>query len=173
MTSIGWRRYFLAPAAGAAVCVALAARASASARLTSRSFCILPPCFTNFFVGENSPSLWPTMFSTTRTGRWSLPLYTPMVKPTISGVIDAQRDQVLMTVLSFGLRFLIFLTSFSSIAGPFLRLRDIGVYLRRFTMSFHEVFFRSLVFTPSAGLPHFVFGCLRPIGCLPSPPPCG
>src|SRR3989339_1984289 len=30
-----------------------------------------------------------------------------------------------------------------------------------------------LVFFPSAGFPQGVFGCLRPIPCFPSPPPCG
>jgi site-specific recombinase XerD len=33
-------------------------------------------------------------------------------------------------------------------------------------------FFDRLVFLPSAGFPHGVFGCI-PIGCRPSPPPCG
>ena len=36
-------------------------------------------------VGENSPSLWPTMFSVTYTGMNFFPLCTASVCPTISG----------------------------------------------------------------------------------------
>ena len=50
----------------------------------------------NILVGENSPSLCPTMFSVTYTGMWRLPLCTPKVNPTISGVIVERRDQVLI-----------------------------------------------------------------------------
>src|SRR5512135_133285 len=48
-------------------------------------------------VGENSPSLCPTMFSVTNTGMNFRPLWTPMVMPTISGMIVDRRDQVLTT----------------------------------------------------------------------------
>src|SRR3989338_4563571 len=65
----------------------------------STSFWSFPPWRTNFRVGENSPSLWPTIFSTTRTGRKSYPLCTDTVKPTISGVMVDARAQVLMIFL--------------------------------------------------------------------------
>src|SRR5947208_16244279 len=56
----------------------------------------VPGCPLNTRVGENSPSLWPTMFSVTNTGMCRLPLWTPKVIPTICGVIVERRDQVLM-----------------------------------------------------------------------------
>ena len=46
----------------------------------------------NVRVGANSPSLWPTMFSVTNTGRNFLPLWTAKVSPTISGVIVERRE---------------------------------------------------------------------------------
>ena len=39
------------------------------------------------------------MFSLTSTGTWTLPLWTAMVKPTISGRIIERRDQVLIGFL--------------------------------------------------------------------------
>ena len=48
-------------------------------------------------VGENSPSLCPTMFSVTKTGIKRRPLCTPKVKPTKSGETIERRDQVLIT----------------------------------------------------------------------------
>ena len=47
-------------------------------------------------VTANSPSLWPTMFSLTRTGTCCRPLWTAIVSPTISGRIIERRDQVLI-----------------------------------------------------------------------------
>lgn len=44
---------------------------------------------------------------------------------------------------------------------------------RRRTINMPEGFFRFLVFTPNAGFPHGVLGCLSPMGARPSPPPCG
>ena len=38
-----------------------------------------PECTKKVRVGENSPSLWPTMFSVTKTGINFLPLWTPIV----------------------------------------------------------------------------------------------
>ena len=55
----------------------------------------------NVRVGENSPSLWPTMFSVTYTGMNFLPLCTAIVWPTNSGRIVERRDQVRMTFFSF------------------------------------------------------------------------
>ena len=51
-------------------------------------------------VCENSPSLWPTMFSVTYTGTCCLPLCTAMVRPTKSGKMVERRDQVLIGRLS-------------------------------------------------------------------------
>src|ERR1700733_4349662 len=51
-------------------------------------------------VGENSPSLCPTMFSVTKAGMCALPLCTEIVCPTIAGTIVDARDQVLMTRFS-------------------------------------------------------------------------
>src|SRR5262245_34131589 len=45
-------------------------------------------------VGENSPSLCPTIFSVTYTGTNRLPLCTAIVCPTISGRIVERRDHV-------------------------------------------------------------------------------
>src|SRR5215210_6539773 len=50
----------------------------------------------NVRVGANSPSLCPTMFSVTYTGTCRLPLCTPNVSPTKSGVIVERRDHVLI-----------------------------------------------------------------------------
>ena len=52
-------------------------------------------------VGENSPSLCPTIFSVTYTGINFLPLCTPKVWPMNSGVIVERRDHVLTTFFSF------------------------------------------------------------------------
>ena len=38
------------------------------------AFAVWAPCFLNVRVSENSPSLWPTMFSVTNTGLKILPL---------------------------------------------------------------------------------------------------
>src|SRR5437660_3686455 len=51
----------------------------------------------NVRVIENSPSLWPTMFSEMYTGTNLRPLWTAMVWPTMSGMTVERRDQVLMT----------------------------------------------------------------------------
>ena len=56
-------------------------------------------------VGENSPSLWPTMFSVMYTGMNFRPLCTAIVCPTISGITVDRRDHVLMTFFS-GSRFI-------------------------------------------------------------------
>ncbi len=46
-------------------------------------------------VGENSPSLCPTIFSVQYTGMNLFPLWTAKVIPIMSGVIIERRDQVL------------------------------------------------------------------------------
>src|SRR5262249_29775716 len=55
-----------------------------------------PVCPRNSRVGENSPSLCPTMFSVTYTGMNLFPLWTANVWPTNSGVTVLDRDQVLV-----------------------------------------------------------------------------
>src|SRR5438034_7976602 len=55
---------------------------------------VIPLWARNVRVGENSPSLCPTMFSVTYTGTNLLPLCTAIVCPTISGRIVERRDHV-------------------------------------------------------------------------------
>jgi hypothetical protein len=55
----------------------------------------------NVLVMANSPNLWPTMFSVTKTGTNFLPLCTATVNPTISGKIVERLDQVFITCLLF------------------------------------------------------------------------
>ena len=72
------------------------AAGGAPAGVTALSFALPPAlCPLNVRVGENSPSLWPTMFSVTYTGMNFFPLWTAIVWPTISGMIVERRDQVL------------------------------------------------------------------------------
>ena len=59
----------------------------------------MPPCALKTRVGENSPSLWPTMFSVTYTETNALPLCTLNVWPIKSGVMVDRRDQVWMGFL--------------------------------------------------------------------------
>ncbi len=56
----------------------------------------------NTRVGENSPSLCPTMFSVTKTELKILPLWTRNVWPTKSGVIVERRDHVLIGFFDAG-----------------------------------------------------------------------
>src|SRR5205814_5021456 len=60
-----------------------------------------PECPWKVRVGANSPSLCPTMFSVTNTGRNLRPLCTAKVSPTMSGMIVERRDQVLITFFDF------------------------------------------------------------------------
>jgi hypothetical protein len=55
---------------------------------------VIPLWARNVRVGENSPSLCPTIFSVTYTGTNLLPLCTAIVCPTISGMIVERRDHV-------------------------------------------------------------------------------
>src|SRR3954469_82038 len=81
-------------------------------------------------VGANSPSLWPTMASVTKTGTCLRPSCTAMVWPSIAGTIIERRDHVLMTFL-VPLSFCTstFFIRWSSTKGPFFRLRGICLYL--------------------------------------------
>src|SRR5688572_10128779 len=74
-------------------------------------------------VGENSPSLCPTMSSVTNTRRCLLPLCTSNVCPTNSGMIVHARAHVRMGCFArFSLSFDTFLYNFSSTYGPFFAL---------------------------------------------------
>ena len=57
-------------------------------------------CPLNVRVGENSPSLCPTMFSVTYTGMNFFPLCTATVCPTNSGRMVDRRDHVRTTFFS-------------------------------------------------------------------------
>src|SRR6185503_847360 len=81
-----------------------------------------PPWPLKVRVAANSPSLWPTMFSLTSTGTWTLPLWMAIVKPTISGRIIERRDQVLIGFL-LPCDVSTFLRRWWSTNGPFLRER--------------------------------------------------
>ena len=59
-------------------------------------FSVCEPCARKVRVGENSPSLCPTMFSVTYTGMNFLPLWTASVCPTVRADRRAP-DHVLMT----------------------------------------------------------------------------
>src|ERR1700737_836087 len=114
------------------------------------TFAVWAPCFLKVRVGENSPSLCPTIFSVTNTELKILPLCTRKVWPTKSGVIIDRRDQVL-TGLFAALPPLIFSTfsrSLTSTNGPFFNDLDINYFV-------FFVLFRCSMITESLGL------CLR------------
>src|SRR5271154_1644451 len=61
----------------------------------------LAACPLNLRVGENSPSLCPTMFSVMYTGMNFFPLWTASVWPINSGRMVDRRDHVFTTFFSF------------------------------------------------------------------------
>src|SRR5574340_65978 len=80
-------------------------------------------------VRENSPNLWPTMFSDIYTGMCCLPLCTAIVRPTNSGSTVERRDQVFTGRLSLVARTAsTFLSKCASTNGPFLIERAIFFY---------------------------------------------
>src|SRR5205809_818834 len=86
------RRYFFGAGAAAA------GAAPGAGAPPGPTFVFLSPEWPwNVRVGANSPSLWPTMRSVTKTGTNLRPLWTAKVRPTASGVIVLRRDHVLMT----------------------------------------------------------------------------
>src|SRR5580692_8149864 len=90
------------------------------------TFAVWEPCFLKIRVGENSPSLCPTMFSVTKTELKIFPLWTRNVCPTNSGVIIERRDHVLMAFLMLDTFILsIFSNRCPSTNGPFFRERPI------------------------------------------------
>src|ERR1017187_9242123 len=81
-------------------------------------------------VGENSPSLCPTMFSVMYTGMNFLPLWTATVWPTNSGRMVERRDHVRTTFFSLVVESTASLASRCvSVNGPFLTDRPICAYL--------------------------------------------
>src|SRR5579872_722023 len=83
-------------------------------------------CPLNWRVGENSPSLWPTMFSVTYTGMNFFPLCTATVWPTNSGRMVERRDQVRTTFFSLAaFRAYSFFSRCPSVNGPFFTDRPI------------------------------------------------
>ncbi len=167
------------------------------------TFAVCEPCFLNTRVGENSPSLWPTMFSVMKTELKVFPLCTKNVWPTKSGVTIERRDQVLIAFFAPAAFILsIFSRRCDSTKGPFFNdlaiivkfgaARSVGAprsaatECRRHT---HALFFafllskmnRSLglcllrVLNPFASCPHGLTGWCRPPPPfdLPCPPPIG
>src|SRR5215211_6456404 len=78
-------------------------------------------------VGANSPSLWPTIDSETKTGTCLRPSWTAIVCPTISGKIVEARDQV-FTICFWPDSFICSMrrSSRSSTHGPFFEERDMA-----------------------------------------------
>ncbi|MBQ3621670.1 hypothetical protein II941_02620 [bacterium] len=82
------------------------------------------------------------------------------------------RDQVLISFFfKFWLLAITFFQRLFSTKRPFELLRDI--YFLLFAINAEDAFFGLRVLTPMVRLPHGVRGASLPIGCLPSPPPCG
>jgi len=82
------------------------------------------------------------MFSVTKTGTKSFPLWTWKVIPTNSGVIIERRDQVRMTCFEPDCTaFSIFRCRLGSTNGPFLSERAIYFFPRRLTMYFFDLWF--------------------------------
>lgn len=96
-------------------------------------------------VGENSPSLCPTISSVQYTGTNFLPLCTAKVSPTDSGRMTERLDQVLITLrLPDSWAWRTFFSRWSSIKGPFFSERA-TVYFLLFTIYLLESFVRFLV----------------------------
>src|SRR5215213_438429 len=100
----------------------------------------LPPlCPLNVRVGENSPSLCPTMSSVTYTLRNCLPLCTRNVTPTKSGWMVQSRAHVLIgSRFPAAWAFSTLAATFGSMYGPFLRERLICPNLPVFSGNFAD-----------------------------------
>src|SRR5215470_17898445 len=95
-------------------------------------------CPLNCRVGENSPSLWPTMFSVTYTGMNFFPLCTAMVCPTNSGKMVERRDHERTTFFSFvAFNTATFDSRCVSVNGPFFTLRPIRYLFLLFRLTIH------------------------------------
>src|SRR3990170_5189912 len=126
--SIGPLRPRYRGVAGAAGAAGVAPGVAAGATPVVRSAAAPVPWPLKVRVGENSPSLCPTICSVTYTGMCFRPSYTAMVCPTISGSTVLRRDQVLITRRSrllFSSR--TFFRRCSSTNGPFFVERAIGL----------------------------------------------
>jgi hypothetical protein len=78
-------------------------------------------------VGANSPNLWPTMFSVTKTGTNLRPLCTAKVRLMASGMMVDRRDQVLIGILLLvATVLLILLSRCPSMNGPFFTERGMA-----------------------------------------------
>ena len=106
----------------------------------------LAACPLNVRVGENSPSLCPTMFSVTYTGMNFLPLCTASVWPMNSGRIVERRDHVRTTFFSF-FSFIAstFFIRWSSTNGPFASERPMCFRLSLLRLPRHDPLIRALV----------------------------
>src|SRR5947209_18975847 len=109
-------------------------------------------------VGENSPSLWPTMFSVMYTGMNFLPLCTATVCPTNSGRIVERRDQVRMTFFSLVAASAASLISrWVSVNGPFLTDLPMHYLFLLLCVTIHlSVRLLLRVLKPRVGWPHGV-----------------
>src|SRR4029077_8358683 len=93
------------------------------------TFAVCEPCFLNTRVGENSPSLWPTMFSVMKTELKVFPLCTKNGWPTKSGVTIERRDQVLIAFFAPAAFILsIFSKRCDSTKGPFFN--DLAIIVK-------------------------------------------
>src|SRR5207237_711051 len=124
------RRSGLASSAGVASSFSGSGSPSASAASASASSSSAASLAPSPSSGADSPGLWPTIGSETKTGTCLRPSWTAMVWPTISGKIVDARDQVLIICLSPE----VFITSMrrsrrSSAHGPFLDERDMALAL--------------------------------------------
>src|SRR5579864_497829 len=147
---------------------------AAGAGLAVFSAAALAACPLNTRVGENSPSLCPTMFSVTYTGMNFRPLCTAKVWPINSGRMVERRDHVRTTFFSF-LSFMpdTFFIRWSSTNGPLLSERPIAYLFFAFRVTIHLLVRLLLrVLKPRVGWPQGVTGWRPPL-VLPSPPPWG
>src|SRR5260370_23659206 len=117
-------------------------------------------CPLNVRVGENSPSLCPTMFSVTYTGMNFLPLCTAMVCPTNSGRIVDRRDQVRTTFFSLAcVKTVSFASRCVSVNGPFFTLLPIRYLFLLLRLTIHlSVRLLLRVLKPRVGWPQGVTG---------------
>src|SRR6266705_1851876 len=142
------------------------------------TFAVCEPCFLNTRVGENSPSLWPTMFSVMKTELKVSPLCTKNVWPTKSGVTIEPRDQVLIGFLTPELFILsIFSRRCDSTKGPFFNdlainckwfvIRGLRFVIHRSRFSPHAFFFDLLLSKIKRSLGLCLLRVLNPLASCP------
>ncbi len=103
------------------------------------------------------------MFSVTKTGTWTRPLWTAIVRPTNSGGIEHERAHVFIIVRSSLPSAASFFASFGSINGPFFS--DLLILLPYFLLASWRlrtinlvVVLRRRVLYPKVFWPHGVRG---------------